>query len=367
MMMTNWSKIYLESPKFIQQMIQDFQFWWDKVALIGNRGHQNFGDELILIWNIKFISQMVSQNKSDHHISSKNLRYIIYSANISWLKKFHDCFDIDISSIKYLQEVPHGFRSLLNYISHVSNISSFKHWVNTQTYILGWGEIFTPETPFSYQYRTISLAPYFFGKIFGWLWWYRPKLIVMWGIQKPTRWFDKLCFGLIWRCADRFYLRDKESVEVIKNQRPHKKVSLFVDSSYFAVADIHKQESGNKIAIFNTNPLSNNLDIMINKIKDYYDRGYEIYFLPAYFTSHGAQDDMSVYSHISSKLWPVDIRLLDWRDWDSFIEIFKKADYVYASRLHIYIVARLIWLEVEPFKYQKKLQKMIDMLDNAGL
>ncbi len=360
----------------IQSMIDNFELQWNNIALIGNRGHQNFWDELILIGNIKLIDTTyhsrydeLATNKSDHNTSSKPPKLIIYTANIPWLRWFHSYFNISWSRLIYTQELPHGFRSLLHYIFNPSCIKDIKYWFMTDTYILGGGEIFTPETPFSYQYRTISLMPYFFGKLFWWMRWCRPRLIVMWGIQKPTRWIDRVCFWLIWRCTDRFYLRDKESIEVIHTTRPYKEASVFVDSSYFAVSDICKKNSDEKIAIFNTNPLSDNFDTTISKIVEYSGRWYKVYFLPAYFTTHGAQDDMSVYDKVCVALWDadIDLQLLDWRDWDRFLDIFVKADFVYASRLHIYIVARLIGLDIEPFKYQKKLQKMIDMLDSVWL
>lgn len=371
--MTNLSNLDKENQDNIRQMIADFHFWWNKIALIGNRGHQNLWDELILIGNIKLIESIMSEQesladkKSDYNKSSNHPNLIIYSASTSWLKEFHRYFNIQQNNLIYVQELPHGFRSFFSYVKSLSNLKSIKHRFDTDTYMLGGGEIFTPETPFSYQYWTISLVPYFFGKLLGWMWWYRPKLLVMWGIQKPIRLFDRICFWLIWRCADWFYLRDKESVQVIKNIWPYKKALLFMDSSYFAMSGISRQDDDNKISIFNTNPLSDNLDIMTDKIKEYHYKWYKVYFLPAYFTTHGAQDDMSVYRKICDWLWDIDLEVLDWREWDRFLDIFKKADFVYASRLHIYLIARFVGLEVEPFKYQKKLQKMIDMLDSIGL
>lgn len=247
--MTKSINIDKEKSYQIGQMLDDLQLYWNRVALIGNWGHQNFWDELILIGNIKLINDTIFSkkknsiyNRSAYNISWKKLKFIIYSANTNWLSWFHNYFNLPKSNLVYTQEIPHGFRSFASYISNLSNIKDIRYWFTTDTYILGGGEIFTPETPFSYQYWAISLMPYFFGKMVWWIWWYRPKLIVMWGIQKPTRRIDRMCFWFIWRCADRFYLRDKESVAVVQDNRPHKQCSLFVDSSYFAVCDIKKKD-----------------------------------------------------------------------------------------------------------------------------
>ena len=96
----------------------------------------------------------------------------------------------------------------------------------------------------------------------------------MGGIQQPKRFFDKVCFNLVCKSADAFYLRDKESVQLIKSIFPHKKVSLFIDSSYFVAESILLQydkitKKEKQIAIFNTTPLSSNLPIIIEKIKEY--------------------------------------------------------------------------------------------------
>lgn len=353
-------------------MLAELEIYDRHIALIGNWGHQNLWDELILLWNIYILLNKLSNKLDYFDISIKPTLYI-YSDKVNWLKSFHKYFLFEEKNInfQYLQELPHGFKSFIKYIFSGA-IREIKNWPKIKTYILGGGEIFTPETPFSYQYRTISLLPFFIWRILWRFWGQKPRLIVMGGIQQPKRFFDKVCFNLVCKSADAFYLRDKESVQLIKSIFPHKKVSLFIDSSYFVAESILLQydkitKKEKQIAIFNTTPLSSNLPIIIEKIKEYNTMWYDLYFLPAYFTSHSAQDDMSVYIHIKQKIWDIELKLLDRRDWNNFINIWKNADFVYASRLHIYLLARFMGLKIQSFKYQKKLQKMENMLDDIGL
>ena len=61
------------------------------------------------------------------------------------------------------------------------------------------------------------------------------------------------------------------------------------------------------------------------------------------------------------------LQLLDRRDRDTFLIIFKSAEKVYCSRLHIFLIATFLNLKVQPYAYQKKLEKIQALLDKLGL
>jgi len=56
---------------------------------------------------------------------------------------------------------------------------------------------------------------------------------------------------------------------------------------------------------------------------------------------------------------------LDWEDFFVFLKILECAEKVYTTRLHLFLISFYLNLEVEPFVYQKKVEKMKKVFENG--
>lgn len=366
-----------------------------KVCCIGNRWHQNFGDELILVGLIQLLCRDDSLVPTKLYISGGDLNF---------LRSFHDYFfhTKEKERISYLQEIPHGIRSCVHFLFWHSIFAFFqtiKNYLSSDTFIVGWWELFTEETPGSYLYRFRSLLPYRFRKIF----FRKTKLYIMWWFQKPKSRYNRAIARFITQYADGCYMRDEESVQDILVIHPHKEnVQWFIDTSYFAynfvgadnIRPNHHQNRPNhdqKHIIINSNPLSGKrTDELLDIVKDYISRWYEVYFLPAFFTNNTQQNDMIVYEYIKNKIHlhmdgvrPLDsadsiwlqgsaqddgeVKLLDRRNRDEFLIIFNSAEKIFCSRLHIFLIASFLWLDVQAYPYQKKILKNLSILKRSWI
>ncbi len=342
---------------------------WKRICSLGNRGHQNFGDELILIGLIRLLLRSI-----DHP------SLIVGWWNISFLQKFHRYFFTakELSYLSYLQEIPHWFRSFFYFLTKTPR--DFFSYLHCDTFILGWWELFTEETPGSYLYRRRSLLPFWIRRFFG----YQSSLYLMWWVQLPSRWHNKLILKHIVRSSSGSFCRDEESVDVVRSLLPfgnkeHEKHRWYIDTSYFALwegwwEDNQKSRVGwgrdddkeSPHSIVNASPLSPSWTKSLEGIiASQLDQWYTVYFLPAFFTSNPQQDDIVVYKNLQ-KLFP-SLQLLDWRERDSFIQCFTSAKHIYCSRLHIFLVAAFLWLPVTPYAYQKKINKNISILKKTWI
>lgn len=337
---------------------------WNKLCLIGNRWHCNFGDELIVIGLIK----LLQINRSFSTL------YIAWWQR-DFLQKFHSSFfnQHQLFHFRYLQEIPHGIRSLLQFI--IKTPYHIIDYLRCDTFILGWWELFTEETPGSYLYRRRSLFPIRVRLLFG----FRTSLYIMWWVQLPSRWYNTWIVKMIINKSAWSFLRDQESVDIVRSLRKKDDTidadttidSWFIDTSYFAygeqsshsatlIASRHIDTSPPHI-IINSNPLSPSWSAsLVEIIQSHLERWYSIYFLPAFFTPNPSQDDMVCY-HQLHKQFP-SLLILDWRDRESFIPIFLSAYHIYCSRLHIFLIASFFSLPVTPYPYQKKIVKNTEIL-----
>jgi hypothetical protein len=155
--------------------------------------------------------------------------------------------------------------------------------------------------------------------------------------------------------------------------------------------------------IINSNPLSwKRTDELVSIAKDYMHRWYDVYFLPAFFTSNPQQDDMKVYEYLINKIvgthgnvsdylgasvilsdseessnkisgpsarvrsgWQ--LFLLDRRNRDEFLIMFHSAEKVFCSRLHVFLIAAFLWLDVQAYPYQKKIAKNMSILKRCWI
>lgn len=356
---------------------------WKNICSMGNRWHHNIGDELILIGLMKLIT-------TNSDFLTNDARLWISWWDLSFLHEFHKYFlDQDaLQRVSYLQEVPHGLRSGLRFL--FLSYKDFFRYLTCDTFVVWGGELFTEETPGSYLYRFRSLLPFWIRKIF----FTDTKLYIMWWVQKPKSWYNKRILKLIVKCANGWLLRDEDSIVVVKELQgidtqntELRPVSWFMDTSYYAL-DFHKiwveppperviwwswlsdikqnADAFEPCIVINTNPLSLEWTEKLRELlQQYYTLAYDIYFLPAFFTSNPQQNDLLCYN-LLKKEFP-GLKLLDWRDWEQFLTIFLSAQKVFCSRLHIYLLSVFLGLDVEAYPYQKKLQKMQALLSKLGM
>jgi len=359
-------------------------------------------DELILVWNIKYL---LKQWK----------KLVIACSNKDWLKSFHKQFLEQKSSeveefiertqkeevgmyhtfdlaendkgfydkksweqiITYVQELPKGFRSTLKFLK------DFKLWkdlFSVDSVLIWWGEIFTEETPFSYWYWVASVWPFLLTK----------NIYLSGGIQIPKKIRNKIPFKILTWVAKKLYVRDKDLFEKLdKNDSLVKKLEFFPDTSLF-VCDfvdltnykwlinfsgdekiIDKDKDGylveteaNKVStpfiVINLNKKAEKFYDEVYKIVDsYYRQDYEVYFVPV---CKSPTDMDIVYYHRLKEKIPA-LKLLDWENWYDFIKRLQQADKVFTTRLHLFLISYYLGCDVQPFVYQKKVEKMKKVLN----
>ena len=382
-------------------------------------------DELILVWNMKillnqwkrlyiacsdkkwlkqFHRQFLLKNREWWRNDEERWRDIIKLQNdINNLSKSFLNLSVSLQEneqgfynsqtweqiITYVYELPKGFRSFLRLLK---NIKDLKKMFEVDSILVWWGEILTEETPFSYFYWFLStwiLLPF-------------KKLYLSGGIQIPSKWRNKLIFKILMKKAEKVYVRDKElivndltnspnltdltdwnkveqttnklSENSLTNSQISSKIEFFPDTSFFVMLwnddfelDLENYKwipkfsvGKSNIIIVNINKKAENFYDEIYKIVDkYYRQWVDVYF--ARICKSPADDDIVYYRRLKKEF--LSLKLLDWEDFDSFVKILLKADKVYTTRLHLFLVSYYLWLEVVPFVYQKKVEKMKKVLN----
>ena len=310
---------------------------WKKVLLVGNRWHKNLWDELILIWNIKLL---LKQNK----------KIYIACSNKKWLENFHKQF-FDTSDITYIQELPKGFRSFFKFFKKLWDI---KYYFKIDSILIWWGEILTEETPFSYWYWILSIWTVMFFK----------KLYLSWWIQIPKKIRNKVAFSLLTKLAKKIYVRD---YDLIGNKKLKDKIEFFPDTSLFVYDDVnlqnynwHYKTQQKKYIVVNVNKKAENFFQEVEIIVDnYYRKDYIVYFA---WICKSPKDNDIIYYHKLKKKYN-SIRLLDYeKNFWNFIKILADAEKIFTTRLHLFLVSFYLWKKVNSFVYEKKVEKMKDVL-----
>lgn len=356
-----------------------------RICSIGNRWHHNFGDELILIGLMKLLISRFHSDKVPECYSNRYDRLLVSGWDLGFLKWFHRYFfsNEELDTIFYIQEIPHGFRSWWRFVRN--SLSDLWKYLVCDVFIIWGGELFTEETPGSYFYRFRSLIPYWIRKLFVW----NTKLYLMGGFQQPKSWYNRVIAWLIVRSANGCFMRDEESVEIINSKfkiQHWNKAKWFIDTSYFTIEKAKRQkgektkilenwepriENWKKHIIINSNPLSWKwTNELVGIANGYLDKWHYVYFLPAFFTSNPQQDDMKVYEYIKSNIVSEhnsNYKLLDRRNRHEFLIIFQSAENIFCSRLHVFLIASFLWLDVSAFPYQKKIAKNMSILKKCWI
>ena len=316
---------------------KSFNIEWNKVLLVWFWWFKNMWDELILLWNIKLLQQLW---KKIFVVSQDNKR----------LKEFLSK-EIDCSDITFLDELPRWFRSTFRYIKKIW-FGQIKYFWNINTVILWWGEILTEESPHSYYYWFWSIWPSLI---------LRRNLYIMWGVQVPKKKINKILFNWILKRTNKIYCRDFEWVSELKKYW-FNNAEFFMDTSYF-VRDNRKKyliKNDKKYIIININKNGKQfMDDLKKEIKVYLDKWYECYFVPV--CDGWTDDDNRFFPEIKKEFTSIEV--LTWNDnFDKSLQFLWWANIVISARLHLYLISEYIWLKTKVFPYQKKINKMQDVI-----
>lgn len=315
---------------------------WDRILLVWFWWFKNMWDELILLWNIKLLQ---NQWKKIYVISQDNIR----------LKTFLSS-EIDCSDITFIDELPRGFRSSIKYIKN-NWLSQIKNFWNIDTVILWWWEILTEESPHSYYYWFRSIWPTLILK---------KNLYIMWGIQTPKKWINKVLFDRILKNTNKIYCRDFEWVSELKDYW-FENAEFFMDTSYFVRDDRKKYLAKNNKKYFVIN-INKNGKYFMNDLKKeislYLDKWYEWYFVPV--CDGWTDNDNRFYNEIIKKFPMIKNKKWD-KNFEDFLKFLWGADAVISARLHLYLISEYIWLKTKVFPYQKKINKMQKVIQKFDL
>lgn len=315
----------------------------EKVLLAGFWSHQNMGDELILLWNIKLLQEQ-----------KKKIYVVAY--DIQWIQDFLSQF-VDISEITFILELPRGIRSLIRYLKHKDRWH-LKRFLEVDSIILGWGEILTEESPQSYHYRLRSIRPALF---------FKKTLYLMGGIQIPKKWINRLLCKRIFHFTKGIYTRDKEEIESIQ-EFGYPDVEFFMDTSYFAIEDRkqYKHVSSQKYIIININSKGLQfLPELCTEIIDYAKEGHTSTYVSV---CKGKTDDDTRHFAAIEKMIPNMYKPFLQKkdrseDFLGFIKYLWGAEKVVSTRLHLFLISEFMGLETQVYPYQKKIMKMKKIIE----
>ena len=312
------------------------------MLLVGSRSFDNMWDELIVLWNIKLLQNQWKE-------------IFVVSQNPDNLRDFISQF-VDVSKITFIKELPWWIRSFFRAIKNWE-YKNLKYFLGIDTIILWWWEIFTEEMKSSYYYRFNSIWPAFF---------FRKNLIIMWWVQVPKKWFNRLLFKYTTHYTKAILCRDFEEIEPL-SEFWAKNVSFFMDTSYFAIDDWkkYKHKSDEKYIVINlTTRGLNFMDDLIKVCKDYLSRWYKVYFVPV--CSGKGDGDAYLYDKMQNILKSDKFEMLYWRDdFENFLNVLWWAEKIFSVRLHLFLISEFIGLDTTVYPYQKKIIKMQKVIDKV--
>ena len=314
------------------------------ILIIGNRSYKNLGDELILLWTVKLLIE-----------EWKKITIAAYDTE--WLKKFFSQF-LDINKITFVTEIPKGFRSWIKYIRQ-GKLKERKIYRKIDAVIIGWGEIITEENRNSYRYRLVSLLPCL-----------RKPRYLMGGIQVQKNLFNRFLFTRILKRTKHIFARDHETVDELQAYG-YTKVEFFMDTSFFAynrksLKNIKATTYQQKYIIININKNAEKfLPELIQDVKNYYNKWYEIFYVPVAKWENSRYNDIQ-YAH-KIKAWAEikdqQFSILDREDdFTHFAKTVAQASMVISSRLHLFLIASFLEVPTKVYPYQKKIIKMQNTL-----
>lgn len=327
------------------QINSELKIDWKKILIVGNRSYRNLWDELILLGTIKIL---MKQKKEIY----------VAAYDVDWLKLFLSKF-VDVSKIIFVTEIPKWIRSGLDYFKKWK-LKERKKYREVDSIIIWWGEILTEENPNSYRYRLLSILPCYFSGA---------KIYLMWWIQVPKKEINKWLFNFLLKKTEKIYARDNECVNEIKTYG-FENIEFFMDTAYFSqerkTIQNLKNETKNKYIVVNLNKNADKfMDEVIDDVRWYVNKGYDVYFVAVSKWMNEEYNDMKYAQILSKKLKARNIKILDREDdFGNFLGILKWAEMVFTGRLHLFMIAKFLWVNVKVYPYQKKILKMQEVLKN---
>ncbi len=302
------------------------------------------GDEIILTGLMKILLEQWKE-------------IYVATTDKKWLESFHKQF-FDTKNITYIMELPKWFRSFFRFIK---NFGDIKYYFKTDTVVVWGGEILTEETAYCRIYWFMSI----WISLIIW-----KKLYLMWGIQVPKKIGNKLLYKFLIKRSKHIYARDYDTVDELQKDGI-KNVSFFMDTSFFLEKanskkgkyrwKIENKQDKEKFVIINLNrKWEKYYNDLIKKTKDYINKWYNIYYSPV--CKSPADDDMKFYEKISLEI--PNIKILDWEiDFQWFLEKLAQAKDVITPRLHLFLIASYLGINMKVFEYQRKIVKMKKVLN----
>ena len=329
---------------------------WKNILLVWNWWYRNLWDELILLWNVKFLLKQW-----------KKITIACYDPE--WLRNFFTQF-VDVSKVLFIPELPKWFRSFFRYVFEYGMEWFLSFW-KTDTIILWWWEILTEENPCAYWYWRMSIRPFLWKKKIQNLFKKKEKsdLYIMWWVQIPESSKKKKQLLSLLKYTTACYLRDFEAVDEIA---PYvKNCEFFMDTSYFAyewnnVSIDAEKKIEKPYVIVNLNKNAEQFfDELVKDIKSYCKKWYRIYYAPIAKGNNIYYQDLQYSQRLEKELWEdIDFALLDWEsDFEYFVKILKRAEKVFSSRLHLYLIASFLRCDTKVYPYQRKILKMQKVID----
>lgn len=328
---------------------------WKRVLIIWNWGYKNLWDELILLWTVNLLLEQWKQ-------------VYISTNNPERLKQFFSQF-INVDDICFVKELPHWFRSFFAF-TFSKYIFDLVKYFQVDSVILWWWEIITEENPKSYIYWLVSIWPILLKNIFK-----KSSLYLMWWVQIPEKKSNKRLFDFLLKRVNFAYLRDFDCVDNLKKYG-FQNVDFFMDTSIFAYdwEDFLKSKITEKKSKSNKNNekiiainLNKNWEKFFEDVKKdiikYQKEWFKFVYIPIAKWWNTYYQDIQYFYKLKEGIANLEISVLDWEyDFWKFILELSKCEKVICTRLHLFLVSSFLWLDTMVFPYQKKINKMKDVL-----
>ncbi len=316
---------------------------WEPVLLVGNRWNKNLWDELILAGLIRLLWQ----------IGFEPNKIIVPSADVEFSQNFLKQFLKELPVI--IPEIPKGIRSSLKYT--IKGFRGLKTYLLPRQVILGGWEILTLETKGSFRYWWWSLLPLLKLK--------KPQIIIMGGVTPPNTKKEKAYFNHILHYTKACLCRDFESIQKLKDYG-FENTNFVMDTSFFVLDDRKSFKAAkpqNKYTV-NIHHFSHQfLDDLIQFLKK--KNPSQIEFAPA---GLGNYDKDLEYAKLIEQKINKQIAINFWhQDFFEFLKRLGTSQEVVSARLHLFLIARYIWLPTKFFAYQTKLTKMDQVLSTLDI
>ena len=191
----------------------------------------------------------------------------------------------------------------------------------------------------------------------------------MWGVQIPEKKRNKKLLNFLLKRTKKIYARDFSCVDEIKKYW-FKNSEFFMDTSYFSLnwSNLKKNDKQNKSIVINLNKNGEHfLTDMCERAEKYDKLGYKIYYIPIAKWNNSYYQDIQYLSKIIEKTG-IYIETLDREeDFHKFITTLNAAEISLSTRLHIFLIAKFLWIKTEVFPYQRKIQKMKITLESLDI